>query len=105
MAALTADPEWKRALLDAVGDSTSGRTWQLVQDVAVFRDRWALPDSSAPLGLAPADSEWEQVTERARLTQAIEDARSRSVAPEHGTSSEELSPPQQVFLTSAGWQL
>jgi conjugative relaxase-like TrwC/TraI family protein len=105
MAALTADPEWKRALLDVVGDSTSGRTWQLVRDVAVFRDRWALPDSSAPLGLAPADSEWEQMTERARLTQAIEDARSRSVAPEPGTSSEELSPPQQVFLTSAGWQL
>lgn len=105
MAALTADPEWKRALLDTVGNSTSGETWQLVQDVAVYRDRWALPDSSAPLGLAPADYEWEQMTQRARLTQAIEDARSRSVAPEPGTSSEELSPPQQVFLTSAGWQL
>ncbi|MDQ0691455.1 MobF family relaxase [Arthrobacter sp. W4I7] len=105
MAALTADPEWKRALLGAVGDSTSGETWQLVHDVAVFRDRWALPDSPLPLGPSPADYEWEQLAQREQLNQAIDNARSRRTPPRPGTISRELQLPQQVVLTSAGWQL
>ncbi|MFF1880591.1 MobF family relaxase [Pseudarthrobacter sp. NPDC058196] len=102
LAALTDEPEWKRALIDASGGCTSGELWQLVRDVAVYRDRWALPDSALPLGVAPANYEWEQLTHRARLSQAIENARFRS---EPGISSEGFSLPQQVVLTSAGWQL
>jgi hypothetical protein len=106
MAALTADPEWKRALLDAVGDSTSAETWQLVRDVAVYRDRWALADSPLPLGLAPADYEWEQLNQRARLKEAIEAARFRAMSsPQSSISSDDLSLSPQVVLTSAGWQL
>jgi conjugative relaxase-like TrwC/TraI family protein len=103
--ALTDDPEWKRALLDAVGGSTSAAMWQLVRDVAVYRDRWALPDSPLPLGRAPADYEWEQAAQRARLNETIENARSRSTTPESRFASEDLSVPPQVVLTSAGWQL
>jgi len=104
MTALTTDPEWKRALLDAFGGSARAETWQLVCDVAVYRDRWALPDSPLPLGLAPSDFEWEQAAQRARLSEAIEVARFRSTPPESGTGHKELSLPQQVVLTSAGWQ-
>ncbi|MDQ0664664.1 conjugative relaxase-like TrwC/TraI family protein [Arthrobacter ulcerisalmonis] len=104
MAALTADPEWKRALLEAVANSTSGETWQLVQDVAIFRDRWALPDSPLPLGPSPADYEWEQRAQRERINQAIDNARSRAT-PLQPTSSRESHLPQQIVLTSAGWQL
>ncbi|MDQ0769509.1 conjugative relaxase-like TrwC/TraI family protein [Pseudarthrobacter defluvii] len=105
VAALTGDPEWKRALLEAVGESSSCETWQLVRDVAVFRDRWALPDSPLPLGLPPADYECEQIAQRELLSQAIDNAHSRVIPPHPGTSSRELHFPQQVVLTSAGWQL
>jgi hypothetical protein len=104
MAALTADPEWKRALLDAVGDSTSGETWQLVRDVAVFRDRWALPDSSLPLGPSPADFDWEQLAQHVRLNEKINNAHRRGTAQlDDAPVDSPLS--QQVVLTSAGWQL
>ncbi|MFX1820944.1 MobF family relaxase [Pseudarthrobacter sp. CC4] len=104
VAALTADPEWKRALLEAVGNSTSGETWQLVRDVAVFRDRWALPDSPLPLGPSPADYKCEQRAQRERIDAAINSARRGATAqlndsPVHSAVS------QQVVLTSAGWQL
>jgi hypothetical protein len=104
VAALTADPEWKRALLEAIGNSTSGEIWQLVRDVAVFRDRWALPDSPLPLGPSPADYECEQRAQRERIDAAINSARRRATAqlddsPVHSAVS------QQVVLTSAGWQL
>ncbi|GKV73706.1 hypothetical protein NCCP2145_30870 [Pseudarthrobacter sp. NCCP-2145] len=104
IAALTTDPEWKRALLDAVGDSTSGKTWQLVRDVAVFRDRWALPDSPLPLGPSPADYEWEQRGQRERINAAINNARRRGAA-QLDESPVDSALSQQVVLTSAGWQL
>lgn len=104
VAALTADPEWKRALLEAVGNSTSGETWQLVRDVAVFRDRWALPDSPLPLGPSPADYEWEQRSQRKRIDAAINNAHRRGTAQlDNSLLDSALS--QQVVLTSAGWQL
>lgn len=105
MAALTADPEWKRALLDTVGGSTSAETWQLVRNVAIYRDKWAVPDSPLPLGRAPADYEWQQAAQRARLNETIKNARSRSTTPESRFASEDFSLPPQVVLTSAGWQL
>jgi conjugative relaxase-like TrwC/TraI family protein len=104
MAALTEDPEWKRALLEAVGDGASGETWQLVRDVAIFRDRWALPDSPLPLGPSPADYEWEQRGQRERINAAINNAHRRSTAQlDDPPGDSALS--QQVVLTSAGWQL
>jgi hypothetical protein len=104
MAALTADPEWKRALLDTVGNSTSGETWQLLRDVAIFRDRWALPDSPLPLGPSPADYEWEQRGQRERINAAINNAHRRSTA-QLDDSPGDSALSQQVVLTSAGWQL
>ncbi|MFJ6377987.1 MobF family relaxase [Pseudarthrobacter oxydans] len=104
VAALTADPEWKRALLEAAGDSTSAETWQLVRDVAVFRDRWALPDSPLPLGPSPADYEWEQRGQRERINAAINNARRRGTA-QLDDSPVDSALSQQVVLTSAGWQL
>ncbi|MEE2523831.1 MobF family relaxase [Pseudarthrobacter sp. J75] len=104
MAALTADPEWKRALLEAVGDSTSGETWQLVRDVAVFRDRWALPDSPLPLGPSPTNYEWEQRGQRERINAAINNAYRRGTA-QLDDSHVDSALSQQVVLTSAGWQL
>jgi hypothetical protein len=104
MAALTADPEWKRCLLDTVGNSTSGETWQLVRDVAIFRDRWAFPDSPLPLGPSPADYDWEQRGQRERINAAINNAHRRGTAQLDGSPGDSA-PSQQVVLTSAGWQL
>ena len=104
MAALTADSEWKRALLEAVGDSTSGETWQLVHDVAVFRDRWALPDSPLPLGPSPTNYEWEHRGQRERINAAINNAHRRGTA-QLDDSPVDSALYQQVVLTSAGWQL
>ncbi|WP_181037200.1 MobF family relaxase [Arthrobacter sp. 4R501] len=102
MTTLTDDLEWRHVLTASIGCSESG---QLIRDVALFRDRWGISDSSLPLGPTPADYEWEQQLQRERLQEAIDGAGTRPMAPEPGTTSMNLPASQQVVLTSAGWQL
>jgi hypothetical protein len=109
MAALLQDPEWKSSMIAFTGDDTggdqSGHLIRLIREVAIYRDRWGISDSPLPLGPVPADYEWEQLGQRERLTEAIEDARSRSNAVQPAASAMNLPRPPQGVLTSAGWQL
>lgn len=102
MAALLEDLEWKRVLGASLGSGASG---QLIRGVALFRDRWGISDSPLPLGPTPAEHEWEQQGQRGRLQEAIDCARHRPTSPQVGTCVLNLPVPQQVVLTSAGWQL
>jgi hypothetical protein len=105
MAALIEEFEWKGALLASLGETDGDHSGQLIRDIAVFRDRWGISDTPLPLGPAPANYEWEQRDQRERLQEAIDGAHSRSVSPQPITNSVNLSLPQQVVLTSTGWQL
>ncbi|MFK0002684.1 MobF family relaxase [Paenarthrobacter sp. NPDC090522] len=103
-AALLEEPEWKIALateLEAQADGFENAS--LIRDVAVYRDRWGIHDSSLALGTAPANWEWEQRSQWEHVQAAVQRA-SRPV----------LEPPDlvdfsgihtQQSLTSAGWQL
>ena len=105
MGALIQDPDWKCSMIASIGDHAGGDHSQLVRDVAIFRDRWGVSESPLPLGPTPADYEWEQLGQRERLIGAIEGARSRSEKAQSSENPLNLSPSQQVVLTSAGWQL
>lgn len=105
MAALIEDHEWKSSLLGAAGETAGDKYCQLIRDVAIFRDRWGISDSPLPLGPTPPDYEWEQLGQRERLREAIHGARCRPNSPEPAESAMNLPLPQQVVLTSAGWQL
>jgi hypothetical protein len=106
LAALLQDPEWKSSIIASVGEATGDdQSGRLIRDVAIYRDRWGISDSPLPLGPAPADYEWEQLGQRERLNEAIEDARSRSKSAQPAVSAMNLPRPQQDVLTSAGWQL
>jgi hypothetical protein len=102
MTTLTDDLEWRHVLTASIGSSESG---QLIRDVALFRDRWGISDSSLPLGPTPADYEWEQQLQRERLQEAIDGVRDRQMSPQLATSATNWPLSQQVVLTSAGWQL
>lgn len=102
--ALTDDPEWKTALIEELGRATEGyELATLIREVAVYRDRWGISDSSIPLGIAPADWEWQQHTQWQQLLDS-------AVSAHHGlalssTATSSLWIPTQQSLTSSGWQL
>ncbi len=103
MAAIMQDFEWKNSLIDFLG--SGGSSGQLIRDIALFRDRWGLSDSPLPLGAPPSDHEWEQRGHRERLQNAIDAAQNALSTLPPRSSSENMTHPQQVVLTSAGWQL
>jgi hypothetical protein len=106
LAALTMDLDWKRNLVDSIGQSFNPeQSNQLICDVAIFRDRWGIVDSPLPLGPIPTDYEWEQRDQQKRLQDGIDRARTRPVSPQAVPNGLDVSPSQHVVLTGAGWQL
>ncbi|VXB56217.1 conserved hypothetical protein [Arthrobacter sp. 9V] len=103
-AALLEEPEWKTALAIELGAQTDAfENASLVREVAVYRDRWGIHDSSLPFGTAPDDWEWEQRTQWERLQVAVQKASQPLLEP---TAIVDFNGMQtQPSLTSAGWQL
>ncbi|MFJ4228441.1 ATP-dependent RecD-like DNA helicase, partial [Paenarthrobacter nicotinovorans] len=103
-AALLEEPDWKTALVNELGAQTDAfENPSLVREVAVYRDRWGIHDSSLPLGTAPADWEWEQRSQWELLQGAVQRSSQPILEPTAVVDFNGMT--TQQSLTSAGWQL
>jgi conjugative relaxase-like TrwC/TraI family protein len=103
-AALLQEPGWKTALFEELGAQTDGfENAALIREVAVYRDRWGIHDSPLPLGIAPAEWEWEQRSQWEHLQVAVQ--RASQPLPTPPAVVEVSGMQTHLGLTSSGWQL
>ena len=101
---LLEEPGWKLRILEDLGPQTDPfESMALLREVAVYRDRWGLHDTSLPLGAPPAEWEWEEHAHWTRLQRAIHWANQKIPEVEVIRGAYALTPHQS--LTSEGWQL
>ncbi|WP_426939746.1 MobF family relaxase [Pseudarthrobacter sp. S6] len=100
------DTEWKRALLEALGPNRlPEHATNVIQRVAIHRDRWGIADSPLPLGPVPDAYDWEQQEQRARIARLIDQAALPSAS--YRQASKLLDDPisWDNRLINVGWQI
>ncbi|WP_052500536.1 MobF family relaxase [Arthrobacter sp. SPG23] len=104
--ALMNDAAWKRNLLEGLGPFVyPDEATAVIRQVAIYRDRWGIQDSSLPLGPLPAAYEWEQVAQRADMGRLIDQAALPSPSPVEAPTWTDDPKTWEARLINVGWQL
>ncbi|KRE72699.1 hypothetical protein ASG77_08525 [Arthrobacter sp. Soil762] len=105
-AAVVEDSEWKRNLLEAMGQNTvPDVATDVIRHAAIYRDRWDIDDSPLPLGPGPALHEWEQQEQWANVRRLVDQAAlSAAAALETPEWSNDLRISEERLI-NVGWQL
>ncbi|BCW35965.1 TraA/ATP-dependent exoDNAse/relaxase [Arthrobacter sp. StoSoilA2] len=101
--ALLDEPSWTAALFEKLGSNPDPlEAAILVREVAVYRDRWNVGNSPLPLGTAPSEYEWEQLSQWNELHRSLARvARLEAIGADTGP----VNTPEPAGLINAGWQL
>jgi hypothetical protein len=104
--ALMNDAAWKRNLLEGLGPFVyPDEATAAIRQVAIYRDRWGIQDSSLPLGPLPAAYDWEQEAQRADMGRLIDQAALPSPSPVEAPTWTDDPKTWEARLINVGWQL
>lgn len=101
--ALAGTDPWARRVDDSLPDSTNTMDRNaLLEQIAIYRDRWLIGDDPEPLGPPTADYEWERSNDRRQLEAELARLQS-AAATSNGASAVKV--PVGAALTNVGWKI